>query len=323
MQAIEISEYGDASTLRTVERDRPEPGEGQVRIEVRAAGINFADIMQRRGHYTGGPEPPFHPGMEVAGVVDAVGEGVGREPGQRVVGMVGGGGYAEFALGDARGLFDVPEGMSFEEAAGFPVQFLTAHNCLHEWGELEEGERVLVHAAAGGVGTAAVQLAREAGAEVFGTASTAEKLETAADLGCDHPINYTETDFAEAVNEITDGAGVDLVLDGVGGDTSQRSLDCLRDFGRMVVYGAASGQPGHPDTGTLLFNNQRVIGYHLGEGMAQRPSRVMSAVPPLTELLEAGTVEVQVGHTFELAEAADAHRAIEARETSGKVVLVP
>jgi len=323
MRAIEVTEYGDASTLATVERDAPEPGEGEVRIEVRAAGINFADIMQRRGHYTGGPEPPFYPGMEVAGVVDSVGEGVGREPGQRVVGMVGKGGYAEYAIADARGLFDVPEGMSFEAAAGFPVQFLTAHNCLHEWGELEEGERVLIHAAAGGVGTAAVQLAREAGAEVFGTASTPEKLEKAAALGCDHPINYTETDFAEEVNEITDGEGVDLVLDGVGGDTSQQSLECLRDFGRMVVYGAASGAPGHPDTGTLLFNNQRVIGYHLGRGMRQKPMRVMGAVPALTEMLESGTVEVQVGHTFSLEEAADAHRAIEARETSGKVVLVP
>ncbi len=323
MRAIEVTEYGDASTLTTVEREKPEPDEGEVRVEVRAAGINFADIMQRRGHYTGGPAPPFYPGMEVAGIVDAVGEGVGREPGQRVVGMVGKGGYAEYAIADARGLFDIPEGMSFEAAAGFPVQFLTAHNCLHEWGDLKEGERVLIHAAAGGVGTAAVQLAREASAEVFGTASTAEKLETAAGLGCDHPINYTEADFAEEVNDITNGEGVDLVLDGVGGDTTQQSLSCLRDFGRMVVYGAASGSPGHPDTGTLLFNNQRVIGYHLGEGMRQKPMRVMGAVPSLTGMLEEGTVEVQVGHTFPLEEAADAQRAIEARETSGKVVLVP
>ncbi|WP_254543960.1 quinone oxidoreductase family protein [Halomarina pelagica] len=331
MKAIEVTAFGDADTIEVVERDVPEPREGQVRIDARAIGVNFADIMQRRGHYQGGPTPPYVPGMEVAGVVDAVGEGVdGFAEGDRVVGMVGRSGYAEYAVADADGLFDVPEGMSFEEAAGFPVQFLTAHNCLFEWGGLEseaegenEGKRVLIHAAAGGVGTAAVQLASEAGAEVFGTASTAEKLDLAADLGCDHPINYVEADFAEEVSEITDGEGVDLVLDGVGGETTERSLDCLAHFGRMVVYGAASGEPGRPDTATLLFNNFEVVGYHLGQGLQRDPQRVLRAVPHLTELLTAGDLSVQVGHTFPLADAADAHRAIENRETSGKVVLVP
>ncbi len=323
MRAIEVTEFGGTETMSVVERDVPEPGEGQVRIEVRAAGVNFADIMQRRGHYQGGPEPTYVPGMEVAGVIDAVGEGVDREEGERVVSLAGRGGYAEYTVADANGLFDVPESMSFEEAAGFPVQFLTAHNVLHEWGELEEGERVLIHAAAGGVGTAAVQIAREAGAETFGTASSQEKLDLAADLGLDHPINYTETEFAEAVNEATDGDGVDLVLDGIGGDTTQQSLECLTHFGRMVSYGAASGEPGHPDTATLLFNNQRVIGYHLGQGMARDPQRVMQAVGPLTELLADGTLEVVVGETFDLEDAAEAHEYIENRESSGKVVLKP
>src|SRR5699024_10456903 len=147
--------------------------------------------------------------------------------------------YAEYVTADAQGLFDVPESMDFAEAAGFPVQFLTAHNTLFEWGGLEDGERVLIHAAAGGVGTAAVQLAHEAGAEVFGTASTEDKRDLAERLGADHTIDYTATDFAEAVNETTDGEGVDLVLDGVGGDTSQNSLKCLSHGGRMVSYGAA------------------------------------------------------------------------------------
>ena len=323
MQVIQVTEFGDADAMDVTERDAPEPGEGEVRIEVRAAGVNFADIMQRRGHYQGGPEPTYVPGMEVAGIVDAVGGGVGRSVGDEVVGMVGRGGYAEYVLGDANGLFDVPEGMNFEEAAGFPVQFLTAHNCLHEWGELAEDERVLVHAAAGGVGTAAVQIASAAGAETFGTASTPEKLDLATDLGLDHPINYTETDFAEEVNDLTDGAGVDLVLDGVGGDTTERSLDCLAHFGRMVSYGAASGEPGRPDTASLLFSNQRVVGYHLGQAMYRAPGKVMSAMPPLTEMLTSGTLEVQVGETFALEDAADAHRYIENRESSGKVLLIP
>ena len=322
MRAMQVSEFGDSSVIEQVERDLPDPGDGQVRIEVKAAGINFADIMQRRGHYHGGPEPPYVPGMEVAGVIDAVGEGVGREVGEAVVSMVDMGGYAEYAVADAMGLMDVPEDVSFEEAAGFPVQYLTAHNCLFEWGGLEEGDSVLIHAAAGGVGTAAVQLADEAGAEVFGTASTPEKLETAAELGCDHPINYTEEDFVETCKAETD-YGVDMVLDGIGGDTTEQSLDALKEFGTLVVYGAASGRPGRPPTDELLFGNVTVEGYHLGRGIELEPMRVMGAVPELTQQLADGTLEVQVGTGFDLEDAAQAHEYIEDRRSSGKVVLVP
>ncbi|WP_411714198.1 quinone oxidoreductase family protein [Natronomonas sp.] len=323
MRAAEVTEFGGTDGIEVTDTEKPEPGEGQVRIEVRAAGINFADIMQRRGHYQGGPEPPYVPGMEVAGVIDAVGDGVGREPGEAVVSLVNGGGYAEYAVADARGLLDIPGELSFEEAAGFPVQWLTAHNCLHEWGGLEEGETVLIHAAAGGVGSAAVQLADEAGAEIIGTASTDEKLSMAEGLGMDHRIQYTEEDFVERVNEITTGDGVDLVLDGIGGETSDESLDALTSFGRMVSFGAAAGEPGRPNTADLLFGNQRVIGYHLGRAIQEKPMKVMGAVPELTQLLGDGTLEVQVGHTFGLEEAADAHEFIEARKSSGKVVLVP
>ena len=322
MKAIEVTEFGDSNVIETTERDAPEPGPGEVRIAVEAAGINFADIMQRRGHYQGGPEPPYVPGMEAAGTIDAVGDDVEREVGERVVAMTNQA-YAESVTADAAGLFDVPESMGFAEAAGFPVQFLTAHNTLFEWGGLEEGERVLVHAAAGGVGTAAVQLAHEAGAEVFGTASTQEKRDLAERLGADHLIDYTETDFAEAVNEETNGEGVDLVLDGIGGETSQQSLDCLAHGGRMVAYGAASGQPGQLDTSTLLFNNFTVYGYHLGQSMQRDPGRVLGAVEHLTELLTGGDLEVVVGETFPLTEAAAAHEHIENRESSGKIVLEP
>jgi NADPH2:quinone reductase len=322
MRAIEVPTYGDSEVIEPTERDRPEPGPGEVRIAVEAAGINFADIMQRRGHYHGGPEAPFVPGLEVAGRIDGVGEGVGREVGESVVTMVDNGGYAEYAIADAAGLLPVPEGLSMAEAAGFPVQFLTARNCLHEWGGLEEGESVLIHAAAGGVGTAAVQIASEAGAEVFGTASTAEKLKRAADLGCDHPINYETDDFVAAVEAETDH-GVDLVLDGVGGETTARSLDALSHFGRMVVYGAASGMPGRLQTDNLLFGNYRIIGYHLGRALQLRPMEVLGAVPELSAMLEAGDLSVQFDRSFDLAEAAAAHEYIESRQSIGKVVLTP
>jgi NADPH2:quinone reductase len=322
MRAIEVTAYGDSDVVERTEREQPEPGPGEVRIAVEAAGINFADIMQRRGHYHGGPEPPFVPGMEVAGVVDAVGEGVPREVGEHVVTMVDGGGYAEYAIADAAGLLPVPDGLSMTEAAGFPVQFLTAQNCLHGWGGLEEGETVLVHAAAGGVGTAAVQLAREAGAEIFGTASTEEKLRRAADLGCDHPINYEAEDFVAAVEAETDH-GVDLVLDGVGGETTARSLDALSYFGRLVVYGAASGSPGRLRTDNVLFGNYRVVGYHLGRALQLRPMEVLSAVPELSELLASGDLAVQFDRAFDLADAAAAHEYIESRQSIGKVVITP
>jgi NADPH2:quinone reductase len=322
MEAIEVTDFGDRDVLTAAEREAPEPDAGEVRVAIEAIGVNFADVMQRRGNYPGGPQPTYVPGMEAAGTIDAVGEGVDREVGERVVAMTNEA-YAEYMTASVDALFDVPEGMGFEEAAGFPVQFLTAHNTLFEWGGLTEGESVLIHAAAGGVGTAATQLASRIGAETFGTASTEAKLDLAAELGLDHPIQYTETDFAEAVNEATDGEGVDLVLDGVGGGTTQKSLSCLTDFGRMTVYGAASGEPGRPDTGTLLFNNHTVIGYHLGQAIEHVPGRVLGAVPNLTGALTSGDLEVIVGETFPLAEAEAAHAHIEERESSGKVVLVP
>lgn len=324
MLAIEVSEFGDDSVLTDVEREKPEPGPGEVLLDVEAVGVNFADVMQRRGHYHGGPEPSYVPGMEAAGTIEATGAGVeDREPGERVVAMLDGGGYAEYATAPAQALFDVPESISFAEAAGFPVQFLTAYLCLHDWGDLSEDDDVLVQAAAGGVGTAAVQLASEHGAEVYGTASTSEKLDLAERLGCDHPINYTETDFVAETDDLTDGEGLDLVLDGVGGDTFRQSVDALSPFGTVVAYGAASGEPGTVDTATLLFGNKSVEGFHLGRATQLDPERVFAAVPELSAMLAAGDLEVVVGQTFDLADAADAHRALENRETTGKVVLEP
>ncbi|OLZ42596.1 NADPH:quinone reductase [Natrinema saccharevitans] len=324
MKAIEVESYGDSDELSVVDVPTPEPEAGEVRIEIEAAGINFADIMQRRGHYPSGPEAPYVPGMEAAGTVDAVGEGVDDlSVGDRVVGMLDTGGYAEYVTAPADLLFPIPEAMSFDEAAGFPVQFLTAHACLFEWGGLEADESVLIQAAAGGVGTAAVQLASNHGAEVFGTASTQEKLDLAAELGCDHPINYTETDFREIVEAETDGEGVDLVLESVGDDVFDRSLDAMAHFGRMVTYGVASGVPAEVSNQRLLFENKTVKGFHLGQAAMHDPDRVMQAVPELTEGLASGDLEIILGESFALEDAAEAHQYIEDRKSSGKIVLKP
>ncbi len=230
--------------------------------------------------------------------------------------MVGRGGYAAYATAPVNRC-SRSRGMAVTEAAGFPVQFLTAHACLFEWGDLEADESVLIQAAAGGVRTAAVQLASNAGAEVFGTASSTEKLELAAELGCDHPINYEETDFREVVDEETGGEGVDLVLESVGGDVFERSLDAMAHFGRMVTYGVASGEPASAENRRLLFENKSVRGFHLGQTAARDPERIVEAVPELTAELTNGDLEVVVGETFALEDAADAHRYLESRKSSG------
>lgn len=322
MKSIVVTEFGSSDVLEVRETETPEPGPGEVRIDVAAVGLNFADVMQRRGHYRGGPEPPFVPGLEAAGTVDAVGEGVERDVGDSVVALTDEA-YAEYATAPEQSLFDVPEGMSFAEAAGFPVQFLTAYNCLHNWGDVTAHDRVLIHAAAGGVGTAAVQLADHAGAESFGTASTQEKLDLAADLGLDRGINYEESDFRDVVDEETDGDGVDLVLDGVNGETFDRSLDVLSPFGRVVVYGAASGDVASADTTRLLFENKSVVGFHLGNAIENDPARVLGAVNDLQRLLVQGELDVVVGETFPLEDAKAAQEYLENRQSVGKVVLEP
>lgn len=321
MRAIQVTEYGGTDVFEHTDVDVPAPDRGEVRIDVAAAGVNFADVEKRRGNYPDSPTPPYVPGMEVAGRVDAPGAGVDREVGERVVAILDRGGYAEAAIAPEDSVFDVPETLDFVDAAGVPVQFLTAHNALHEWGGLTQGDRVLVHAAAGGVGSAAVQLASHAGAEVFGTASQPRKLDLAADLGADHVIDYSDASVADEIASITDGDGVDLVLDGVGGDAFYEGLDALADFGQIVVYGMASGDIPTVSSPRLIFENRSVVGYHLGHALDHRPERVYAAVSEIDALLDRGAVDVVVGETFALEDVAAAHELLESRESTGKVVL--
>jgi NADPH2:quinone reductase len=325
MRAIHATDYGSSDVLEPVELSVPEPGAGELRIDVAAAGVNWADIMRRRGEYAdaGARNLPYVPGIEAAGTVEALGEGVtGYEVGDRVVAKLTEG-YAEKAVTDTDWVIDVPPSLSLAEAAGIPLQFLTAHAVLFGWGGLERGERVLVHAAAGGVGSAAVQLAAEAGAEVFATASTDEKTDLAAALGADHTINYAEREFDAAIAELTDGEGVDLVADGVGGDVFDASMDALAHFGRVVTYGFASSEIPGVEADELMYNNKSAIGFHLGNTMRRDPERIRSIVPEVTRLLEEGPVRVVVGETFPLERAADAHAFVENRDSYGKVLLEP
>jgi len=323
VKAIIVEAYGSSDVCKLEDVDTPDPGDGEILIDTEAIGLNFADIVQRRGEYPGTVKPPYIPGREAAGVITEVGEDVDRDIGDRVVVFVSGGAYAEQVAAPESLTFDIPDSMSFEEAAGFPVQFLTAYHILYTCGDIDNTETCLIHAAAGGVGTATVQLAARSGTEIFATASSGRKRELAASLGADHTIDYTTNDVSDVINERTDGPGVELVLDGVGGDVFHDSLDALAPFGRLVTYGFASGEVADVNTGKLLFENDWVIGFHLGNALETDPELIYSAVPDLSNALAQGELRVVVGDTFPLEEAASAQELIESRESTGKVVLEP
>lgn len=322
MQALEVSDYGGPEVLSVTDRSPPEPGAGEVTIDVEAAGLNFADVEKRRGDYPETPPPPFIPGMEAAGRVTATGPGVDCEVGQSVM-CVGREAFAERMTANVEQVFTVPSTLDPTEAAAVPVQWLTAHNCLFEWGELTADETVLILAAAGGVGVAAVQLADELGATVVGTASKDSKLEFASEYGLDHGINYEDNDLANDIETVTNSEGPDIVLDGVGGRAFSACIETIADGGRVVTYGMASGRPGTVATPRLFFQNQSVIGYHLEHALNHRPGDVIHAADSLYDLFDSGTVEPHVDTTYNLPEAPAAYRHLEARETRGKVVIVP
>jgi len=245
VKALVVTRHGPPEVLRLEERPDPVPGPGEVRIRVRAAGINFADLLARVGFYEEAPKPPCVVGYEVAGEIDSVGEGVTSfEPGQRVVAGTRFGGQAELAVAVEGAVVPLPEGWSFEQGAALPVNYATAYAALVRFGALREGERVLIQAAAGGVGTAAVQIAKAIGAEVFGTAS-ARKHDAIRALGVDHPIDYRSQDFVKEVRRISGAKQpLDLVLDGIGGSSFRKGFSLLRAGGRLVCIGASAIQPG-------------------------------------------------------------------------------
>ena len=322
MQAIRIYETGDPEVMRLEEVATPTPGQGEVLIKIAAAGINYADLAQRQGAYLTRTRTPMTLGFEAAGTVAALGPGVTLPAvGTRVSAFVNGA-YAEYAIASAASLIPIPEWLDFARAAAFPVQGLTAYQILHDSGRLQEGESVLVHAAAGGVGTLAIQIARLLGAaKVIGTASNTQKLDLVRSLGADVAIDYTQDDWMEQVKQATDGKGVDIVLEMVGGKVAEQSLSCLAPFGRMVVFGAASGEALRLTATQLMYKNLSVTGYWLS-ALMNYPERIAVSMVGLMQFIALGKLQIIVGQTFPLAEAAAAHQAIANRTTTGKVVLL-
>jgi NADPH2:quinone reductase len=324
MEAIVAEGPGEPDVLRYTEVERPAPRGWEVLIRVEAAGVNYADTMRRRDRYLARQGFPFTPGSEVAGTVVEVGEEVeNASEGDRVVTLLDSGGYAEFAVAPAASLIPLPEGLGFEEAAAVPLQGLTAYHTIKTSGALKEGETVLVHAAAGGVGTLAVQMAKLLGAgRVIATAGSQEKLDLARTLGADALVDYTEEDWPEKVLEATDGDGADVILEMVGADFPEKNLRCLATFGRMVVFGAASGDRGHLVPGALMNGCQSVIGFWLVP-ILSRPHLLAPALEEILGWIASGDLKLTVGATYPLEKAAQAHTDLEGRKTKGKLILKP
>ncbi|HEV2593776.1 MAG TPA: quinone oxidoreductase [Sphingomicrobium sp.] len=319
-KAIRVHETGGPEVLRWEDVEIGEPGPGQIRIRQEAAGLNFIDVYHRTGLY---PQPrPFIPGVEGAGIVDAIGPGVTSvKTGDRVTYASQIGGYAQVRLIDAERVVELPDTISFEQAAAMMLQGLTARMLIRAIYPLKEGETILIHAAAGGVGLIVCQWAKALGARVIGTVGNDEKAAIARAHGCDEPIVYTREDFAARVAKITGGEKLPVVYDSIGRETFMKSLDCLRPRGLMVSFGNASGPPDPIAPGVLsqkgsLFLTRPTLNHYI----ATRQELETSA-NELFEVIASGTVKVEVKQRFALEHAADAHRALEGRKTSGSTVL--
>jgi NADPH2:quinone reductase len=326
MKAVQATRSGGPEVIAVVDLPEPAPGEGQVLVKVEVAGVNYADILSRRGVYPLAPPPPFVLGFEVAGSVAALGPKVsGLRVGDRVVGFTAGsaGGYAERALAPAAHLFPIPIGVGFEDAAAHFITYNTAYHCLKTRGRIQAGETVLIQAAAGAVGTAAIQLATQWGARVLACASSDEKLAKVKALGADVTINYAATDFVEAAKRATGGRGADVVLESVGGDVFDKSIQALAPAGRLVVFGAASGKPGTVQVPVLQRNNLTVATFSIKGTAAQHPEVLRAGALELLDLLAKGTIRPVIGKVYPLAEAAAAQQHIEGRGSYGKVLLTP
>jgi NADPH:quinone reductase-like Zn-dependent oxidoreductase len=343
MRAVVISRHGGPEVLEVRERRDPQVAPGEVRIEVAAAGINFADLLARTGMYPDAPKPPCVVGYEVAGVVESVGEGVESVAvGDRVMAATRFGGHAEFCSVDARDVLPLPERLSFEQGAAVPVNYGTAFAGLVVMGGLREGDRVLIHAAAGGVGIAATQSAATRGAEIFGTASAA-KHEAIRAQGVEHAIDYRTADFEEEVLRITGGEGVDIAFDAIGPSSFRKDYRLLRPGGRLVCYGLSEVQTGERrslragvrsllsmTTATMpwwksmaiMNENKGVFGLNMLHWW-DREGSLDRVVAPLGDDVASGRLEPVVADAFPFERAADAHRFIHERRNVGKVVLVP
>jgi len=322
MKAIRVHKYGGPEVLTLEEVPIPEPKAGEARVKIEAIGVNFVDIYHRTGLYP--VQTPFTLGQEAAGIVDAIGEGVTEaKKGDRVAYANVLGSYAEYAVVPAWRLVSVPSNIDAKTAAALMLQGMTAHYLTRSTYPLKKGETALIHAAAGGVGLLLTQIAKQLGAHAIGTVSTEAKAQLAKEAGADATILYTQTDFVPEVKKLTDGRGVHVVYDSVGQSTFDKSLDCLKPRGYLVLFGQSSGpvppfDPGKlAAKGSLFLTRPSLLHYTLDR------AELLQRANELFNWTTAGSLKVRIEKTFSLAEAAEAHRQLEGRKTTGKVILLP
>jgi NADPH2:quinone reductase len=325
MKQIIVKEFGTPENLILQDVPMPSAGEGQIVIKVEAAGVNFSDGMQRRNQYVFPVPLPYLPGFEVAGIVTEIGKGVKDiSIGDRVVAMLpNGGGYAEYAVTASYLAAVIPPTISAQESLALQVQGLTAYLLLKDSAKLQAGQTVLIHAAAGGVGTLLVQIAKQMGAgKIIATASNAEKLSIPESLGADELINYTEPDWVQKVKDATAGNGAELIIDSTGGEILRNSLKCLAPFGRLISFGNPTGGSTSIEAFSLVNNNQSLLGFGLASYF-EKPNLMQEAYNYLFSQTATGKLKVHIGQTYPLKHAAQAHRQMENRQTTGKIVLIP
>jgi NADPH:quinone reductase len=322
MKAVVVDPTGGPENLKYLDLPTPEPGEGEALVKLEAIGVNFIDVYFRIGLYKA-PENPVRLGSEGAGTIVKTGKGVNLPIGQRVAYTRARGSYAEYAAVPAHSLIELPEAVSFDDGAAVMLQGMTAHYLTHSTFALKPGNTCLVHAAAGGAGSLVVQLAKIAGATVIGTVSTDDKARIAKESGADHTILYTQQDFVAEVKRITGGKGVNVVYDSVGKSTFHKSLDCLLPRGMMVSFGQSSGAVGEIDPLVLsqkgsLFLTRPSLAQYIAD-----PAELRWRASDLFQWIAEDRLKVRIYQTYKLADAAQAHRDLEARKTSGKLLLKP
>ncbi len=322
MRALVCNEYGPPDSLVIEERDEPTPGDGQVVIDVVAAGINFPDILVIAGEYQVKTTPPFVPGNEAAGTVSAIGDGVSRfTVGDKVIIATRGNAFADKCVADEQMTIALPKGLDFEQGAGFSVTYGTSYHALKQSANLQPGETVLVLGAAGGVGITAVEIAKAMGARVIAAASTDEKLQFAVSAGADETVNYSEVPLKETVKELTGGNGVDVVYDPVGGELSDQAFRATAWHGRYLVIGFASGDIPKFAANIALLKEASIIGVWWGTWAAKNPAMQMQNLQDMAQLIARKQLQPRVTESYALEDFRDAFKAITERRALGKVIL--
>lgn len=323
MKAIVVSEIGGPEVLKMAEMEIPQIKSKQVLIRVKKTSVNYADIKSRKGT-KGFSKFPYIPGIDAAGIIEKVGSEVKNiKVGQRVIAFPTNGSYAEYAVADENLTFVLPHTIDFDLAAACPIVSFLSYKLIHDVAKMEAGETVLIHSAAGGVGSTAIQMAKILGAgTIIGTVGDEQKTEVAIKAGADHVIIYEKEDFAERVNELTDGKGANIILDSIAGQITEQSLNCLAPFGRLVQFGNSSGEVGVIGTNDLHSSCRSVLGFSFGTTRKMRPNSLHETAEKVFQFLEDGRLKIVIGEQFSLQDAAKAHQLIESRQSVGKVLLV-